>query len=356
MNERKLRLGVYITVLLLGGGAVVYLFLKHALGALLPFLIAWAVAFATRPAAEFISERVRIPKRVLRALLAGVISVAFVGEVCLLVWLLAAELWRLLGGLGDGRALREIVDGITSLGPIGDLFESFGDRVADVFYELLISLATSLGGAVTGLLGAVPKVLLFVLITVIASVYFALDLERINAALRSVLPRGVVDWLSKFRRGFFDVGLKYLRSYLLLMLITFAVMLAGLLILARPYALLLSFVIAALDILPVLGVGTILLPWGIYELALGDARLGIGLFILFAVYELIRQLAEPRILGKQLGVHPILTLFLVYACYAIFGFAGILLVPVTVVLVNVTLSKNDSAEIGQGRPEEHNGT
>lgn len=353
MDERRIRLGAYITVLVLGIGAALYLFFKHVALALLPFLIAWAVAFATRPASEAISKKIKIPKRALRGIFAALAAVGFIGAVCLLVWALASELWRLLGGLGDGEVLRELVDGISSLGIIGELFNSFGDRLADVFYELLVSVATSLGGAVTGMLGAVPKLLLFIIITVIASVYFALDLEKINAAAFSLLPSGVCRWLSNFRRGFFKIGLKYLRSYLLLMLLTFAIMLVGLLILGRPYALLLAFVIAALDILPVLGVGTVLLPWGIYELALGDSRIGIGLFILFAVYELLRQLAEPRILGRQLGVHPILTLLLVYVCYTVFGFAGILLVPITVVLANVTLSKNNSAKVGESTASEH---
>ena len=355
MKENRLRLGAYITVLALGGGVLAYLFFKHALSAVLPFLIAWAIAFATRRAAAAISKRTRISKRVIRAVLAALVSVAFIGAVCLIGWLLVSELWRLLSGLGDGKALRDIVDGITSLGPLGELFDSFGDKLANIFYEILVSVASSLGGAVTSLLGAVPRVVLFVLVTVIASVYFALDLDRINSAVKAALPKKVIGWLCKFRYSVFDVGVKYLRSYLLLMLLTFGIMIVGLTVLARPYALLLSFVISILDVLPVLGVGTVLIPWGIYEVALGDSRIGIGLFILLAVYTLVRQLAEPKILGKQLGVHPVLTLCLVYVSYTVFGIAGILLVPLLVVILNAAFSKNDPTEVDKCADAEHNG-
>lgn len=356
MSEHRLRLGAYITVLILGGGIIAYVLFKHALFAALPFLLAWAVAFAVRPAAEALSKRTRIPARALRAALAGLISVGAIGALCLLGWLLAAELWRLLSGLGSGEQLREIIDSITTLGPLGELFSSFGDRVADVFYEIIVSAAGTLGGALSGLIGAVPKAILFIIVAVIASIYFALDLERINSGVRAILPERAMRWLSGLRRSFFEVGLKYIRSYLLLMLLTFTVMLVGLIILRRPYALLLAFIIALLDVLPVLGVGTVLIPWAVYEIALADTRLGIGILVLFGIYGLIRQLAEPRILGKQLGLHPVLSLVLIYVSYTVFGIAGILMVPVLVVIIDAVLGKNNSAEVEKTPPAEHNGS
>ena len=132
------------------------------------------------------------------------------------------------------------------------------------------------------------------------------------------------------------------------MLITFAVMLVGLVILRQPYALLLALIIAVLDLLPVIGVGTVLVPWSVYELVLGDTGVGIGLLILFAVHTFIRQFAEPKIVGKNLGVHPIVTLSLLYVGYSLFGFVGLLLVPIATVLIEVTVGKKDSAKVNEG--------
>ena len=119
------------------------------------------------------------------------------------------------------------------------------------------------------------------------------------------------------------------------MLITFIVMLVGLVILRRPYALLLAFIIALLDCLPVIGVGTILLPWSLYELIFGERYIGIGLVVLFILYEIVRQFAEPRIVGKNLGIHPIITLVLIYVGYSLFGIVGLLFVPIATVLINI---------------------
>lgn len=353
MEEGKLRRLVYTVALIIGGGAILFLFFKHLFLLLLPFLIAWAVAFAIRPLAARLGSKTKISVRALRVILSLALIIAAIGVIFFIAWALCAELWRLLSGLGEGEVLRDIIDKIASGGIFGGFLESFGDRLADVFYNFLISVATALGEIVTSSIAAVPGILLFVLVTVIASVYFALDLEAVNSAVLKLSPSWLSKWLTEFKRGFFAVGLRYVRSYLILMLMTFAIMLTGLMILGRPYALLLAFVIAILDVLPVIGVGTVLIPWGIYEIAFADERVGFGLLILFGTYELIRQFTEPRIVGKHLGVHPLVTLLLIYVGYSLFGFMGILIVPLATVLINITISKNNSAEIGKGVSAEH---
>lgn len=327
-----------IVNILLAAGLIllfVYLFFKHLFLIILPFLIAWAIAFLTRPLAEAINKRIKLPLGIIRAILSILISLAILTAISLVIWALGAELWRLLSGIGEGEALRELIDEITSGGILGGIFNSFGEEFGDIIFELVISVAKTLGTALTSVAAAIPRALIFILMTVIASVYFSLELEWVNDTVSRLLPKNVLLWLSRFRRGFFSVGLSYIRAYLFLMLITFTVMLVGLVILRRPYALLLAFIIAALDCLPVIGVGTVLIPWSLYELILGESYVGIGLIILFILYEIVRQFAEPRIVGKNLGIHPIITLVLIYLGYSLFGIVGLLLVPIATVLVNI---------------------
>lgn len=352
MKENQLRTLAYATVATLGGGVVLFLFFKYLFLLVLPFLVAWATAFMTRPLTSALHRWIKIPKRILGAALAILISVAILGAVSLGVWMLAMELWRLLSGIGEGEALRELIDKITSGGLFGGVLDALGDTLGDIFYNFILSLASSLGGIITTVAAAVPKILLTLVITVISTVYFSYDLDRINAAVSSILPERARTWLSGFKRGFFSVGVKYIRSYLFLMLITFAVMLVGLVTLGSPYALLLALVIAVLDLLPIIGVGTVLVPWSVYELILGDGNIGVGLIILFAVHTFIRQFAEPKIVGKNLGVHPIITLFLLYVGYSLFGFAGLFLVPIATVLIEVTLGKKDSSKVAKSTTRE----
>ena len=92
---------------------------------------------------------------------------------------------------------------------------------------------------------------------------------------------------------------------------------------------------AALDILPVLGVGTLLVPWAILALVTGSAGRGVGLLILYALMSIVRQIAEPHLVGKSLGLHPLLMLIAFYVGLKLFGFAGIFLGPVLAVLIKV---------------------
>jgi predicted PurR-regulated permease PerM len=129
------------------------------------------------------------------------------------------------------------------------------------------------------------------------------------------------------------------------MAVTFAIVLVGLLVLRVEFALLLAIVIAALDILPVFGVGTVLVPWSVFQMLFGNLSLGIGLFVLFVIHEIVRQVIEPRIVGKSLGIHPIITLLLLYAGYSLFGVLGLILLPVFTVLIDVFSNKEDSAKV-----------
>ena len=139
---------------------------------------------------------------------------------------------------------------------------------------------------------------------------------------------------------------KYLRSYFLIMLITFAVMLVGFLLLRVDYAFLFAIIVAVLDLLPIVGVGTVLVPASVFCFLSGNKALAIGLVVLFVVNEVVRQLAEPRILGKHLGIHPLLTLAAMYIGYSFFGFAGLFLLPLLVVLVGIY--EDNSAKVDKG--------
>ena len=105
-------------------------------------------------------------------------------------------------------------------------------------------------------------------------------------------------------------------------------------VLKRTYALrTFAFVIAFADLLPVLGVGTVLVPWGLVAILQKNYYLGFGLLILYLVISLIRQFTEPRLIGKSLGLHPLLALFASYAGFLLFGFWGMLLAPLAAIVV-----------------------
>jgi predicted PurR-regulated permease PerM len=108
------------------------------------------------------------------------------------------------------------------------------------------------------------------------------------------------------------------------------------------HPILIALLIAFFDHFPIIGVGTVIIPWAIVELILGNTARGIGLLILFVVNELIRQFAEPRIVGKSLNIHPLFTLVLIYTSISLFGFFGLILIPLFVALFSSAERKEGS--------------
>ena len=123
------------------------------------------------------------------------------------------------------------------------------------------------------------------------------------------------------------------KAYFTLMTLTFIELSLALLILNIDYAVTLALIISVIDLMPVLGVGTALIPWAVVELIIGNYALGIGLLISYVIILIVRQIVEPRIVGKHIGLHPLITLISMYAGLKIFGAVGLFLLPMLVMFL-----------------------
>ena len=350
MNNEKLQAYAHLTITALGVAVVAFIVVRYLFLPLLPFFIAWGVAFVVRPAALFISKKLKLPRRLVSALLAAVaILVGLSAVVALGVWGISAA-WRFLSDFAEDERLFELLERIAN--PISAIFGDgegaarLEEYLGDTLKGAISSVLSTLVDILTAVATRVPGVLFFILVTLIAAVYFAIDIERINAFVRRILPKRVGRALVRLKDSFLHVGVRYIRSYLILMSITFVIMLAGFLILRVKNALFLALVISLLDILPLIGVGTVIVPWSVFQLIFGSPVIGIGLIVLLIVHEITRQFAEPRIVGKSLGLHPIVSLVLLYVGYSLFGFFGLLITPVVGILAGLLINKNDATEIG----------
>ena len=341
MKSEKLRTLAYTTVCVFGVMLLAYVFFKYVFFLTLPFLIAFVIAYMMGRPAAALHRGTRISVRVWRLILTVLATLATLGALGVGIWRLSVELWELLSGEG-GERLSEM---LAEIGNLGGILGELGEGLGEAIYTLAMSFVEALGGFLSSFVGGIPRALLFLLITVISAVYFSLDLDRIIAFFRDFLPPRVTKTLVRIRDSFFKTLGKYVKSYLLLFLLTLATILLGLLILRAPYALLLAVIISLLDVLPVIGVGAVLLPWALWCFITGRVPLGVGLVVLYLVHTVIRQLAEPKILGTNLGVHPIITLIFLYVGYSLFGFFGLLLVPIFTVLFEVALGNDNSAKV-----------
>ena len=350
MNREKISFYAHLTVTALGALLLGYLFIKYIFVLLLPFLIAWGVAFSLRPIANRISDGTKIPQRLVSVSLTAVIIIGAIAVTVSSLVYAISEAWEFLSGIIENESLYDVLQKV--LNPISGLL---GDRedaaeleahIGDAVNSMLSSVLSGLVSTITSFVGAVPRVLIVILVTVIASIYFSLDLEKINSYVKRNLPKRVVLWLVGFKNKFLGSLVKYLRAYLILMVITFIIMLFGFLVLGVKYAVLFAFIVALLDALPLIGVGTVLVPWSIYQLIFGDLRLGIALIVLFVVHQVIRQFLEPKIVGKNLGIHPVMSLVLLYSGYFLLGFFGLVIIPLVSVILNILINKDDTSEVG----------
>ena len=140
---------------------------------------------------------------------------------------------------------------------------------------------------------------------------------------------------------------KYIRAYVLLLFLTFCQLFVGFSIIGIQYPLLIALLVALVDILPILGVGTVLIPWSIIEiLFVKDAFTGVGLLILYAIVSIIRQVTEPKVVAGSLGLDPLLTIIVIYAGLKLFGIFGMILGPMAALGAKALFKKSSAVDRG----------
>ena len=189
-----------------------------------------------------------------------------------------------------------------------------------------------------GIVVSLPQVLIFIVISLAASYFMSRDRSKISGFIYKQIPSSWGSRLRFVKEDMILALLGFLKAQLILMTITFFELLIGYLILDVKYAFFFALFTAIVDILPVLGTGTILIPAGIFYLISGNIAKGLGFLILYLVITAIRQSIEPRIVGKSLGLHPLVTLMSMYIGLRLFGVMGIFLGPIVVIVIN-TLQK-----------------
>lgn len=329
-----------VTALLWIGGAVV--FFKFLLTPLLPFLLALALAAMAEPLVQKLRRGMRVSRSFAAMLVTTLLLLAFAGLLALPLARLAAELRAWSGRLpaavaGFPDLWNGMLDRIGSWYAASPSFlRSALDLFAGFFMERGPSLAGEAGawlmGAASSVLSALPDLGLFLVTTVLAVYFTSLSYPAILAFLKRQLPPAWQDRCRDAARCFRSTVLRWLRAELLLLFTTFVLLLAGFWRMGLEYALLAAVFTALVDALPVLGTGTVLLPWAVICLLLGDTGRGVSLLTIYAVCMAVHSLLEPRLLAKQAGLPPITALLAMYLGFHFMGVGGMVLLPVLLLL------------------------
>lgn len=334
---RSVRKFVTFTLFLLG----LWLGVQFLLPLGLPFLLGAGLALAAEPVVDFLCRTARLP----RAAAVGVGVTATIAFLSLLVFLVCALVLRELGQLvkvlpdleGAARSGMELAHrGLLGMADrLPPSMEQVLRRNVDAMFSGGTELVDRGVGYVLGLAGGVlshvPDSALVLGTAIISGYMICGKLPRIRAWIRGRIPRQRLENVVGALKRMKGAVLGWMKAQCKLAGVTWGILSAGFLLLRVPYALLWALVVAVLDALPVLGTGIVLLPWALLRLLEGDTVMAVGLLGLYGAAALIRSALEPKLVGRQLGLDPLLTLAAVYVGYRLWGIGGILLAPVMAV-------------------------
>lgn len=307
---------------------------------IVPFIIAYFFASIIEPVVKFIENKLRIPRKI-----GTVFSILFVlGIIGSIIGFLISRLIKEIKAVYLNLEIN--MDTITEffnriIDKVNDIFIQLPDQITDLLSKGLQDFANNLqsilGKIVDWLQASIqaamylPQILIFIIVTLLATYFMSSDKNTIIRFLDVQIP---TDWLDKTKsitKNVFTALFGWMRAQLILTSITFSELLAGFLIIGIDNALLLAIIISLVDVLPVLGAGTVLIPWSIINLILGNAKLGLSTALLYVIILFVRQLIEPKVLGKQIGVHPLFTLAGMYIGLKLWKVPGMFIGPLAIV-------------------------
>lgn len=313
--------------------------LYYLAGYVAPFLVALIIAASVQPLHKLLVNKLKFPRKVSAALCVLIAFGVLGTSTAFLVTQLISQIISIGKSLPHVFAL--VTNAFNSLAekgaaaydwlPVG-ITEYISSFFSDLSNTLLRFLDPLLEGALSTAV-SLPGTIIFVVTVILSTYYMTSDRDKIAGVFKAQLP---ISWQSSIRDAkgnFFTALLGYFRALLILMCITFAELYIGFTIIGIRYALALAFITGIVDAIPVFGTATVLLPWAAYSFISGNSELGAALLILYAIVLIGRQLIEPKIIGRQLGVHPLLTLTGMYVGSKILGFTGLILGPIAAVVL-----------------------
>lgn len=340
---------ILISAILLGAAILLFICIPKILSLLLPFVIAYIISLIASPL-TLVFEKIKLP-RALSAIIAILfVAAALFGVSSLIVSKLIGELYdfsvhlpELISSIeGTLSSLRIAAVDIFALLP--DIIQSFDapsvlNSLKDSLSTLSSSIVEAISSATINGVKHVPGILIAFVFSILASYFLIRDKKIVKANIALVLGENISGKLREIKAYLSEAVFAYIKAQCILMSITFAEVFIALSILKVNYSFLFALIIALIDAIPVFGTGTVLIPWAIYHLVTGNLPMALSLLALYAICLIVRQFLEPKILSTQIGIHPLLTLLSMYIGYRLIGIFGMILGPLTALVVKNVLKK-----------------
>ena len=312
----------------------------------IPFIVAFIISLLVEALIKFMTTKLKLSRK-LSAFIC-LVSIFFLlgGGLFLGITKIVTELSNLSRNIPlYSEIITKNIENITSYA--SDFYFSLPPKVTtsleNAFLEISNKLSNYLDFIVKKTLNtaiSLPNAFIFLLVTIVSTYFFISDKDLISSKVKEILPKKIIRFITIIKTESFSATSAYIKSQLIIASITTVQLVIGFYILRMKNILTLSVLLFLLDLIPLIGVGSVLIPWGLYELVFDSSYQGIGLLLLYCSILIIRNITEPKILSTQIGFHPLIVLMSMYIGFKLLGVGGIILGPLTIMF-----SKNIILEI-----------
>ena len=345
INKQKIFIIKFLYFILILG--IIFFIFKYALAVLFPFLVAFSISIILRHPVDFISKHLKINRKfvgvLLLLLLYGSISFVFI--------FFGTKLFRYIGELFQklpeiyttniepalNIIIYKIQDIIPELNVVLDL-----ENISKYIMNIINSISLSAVNLIASIATKIPSFLVKFIFAIIASFLCTLDYYKVTGFIMRQFPERVQEIIINVKQNIFGTIVKFLKAYSILMFVTFIQLSIGLTIFNIPNAITLAVIFSMLDVIPAIGVGGLLIPWSIIEFIKGNYDLAIGLLVIYGIISIVRSILEPKVIGKQIGLNPLITLTSMFLGAEILGFFGIFIFPIIATIIKYL---NDSGTL-----------
>lgn len=310
----------------------------------IPFLIAFIIYLIMEPAIKWLMKKTKFSRRISSIILFVIVAGLIIGGITWGIFTIFSEASNLLDDLNTYiEKVYNIFQNIISQGHFDriKLPQEIKNVLQNSTGDLISTISTWIRNVLNGLIEivtSIPTIVIYVSITVIALYLLCVDKIYMLDQIEHHLPKTWVVRMGKHIRELSKTLGGYLKAEATLVLVSFIIVLVGLYILkfagfAVQFPLLIAFAIGFVDALPILGSGTVMVPWAIGAGLNGDIKLGIAIIVLLVIISIVKQFLEPRLVSKNIGVHPIFTLIAMYTGFKFFGIIGMLVGPIILIIL-----------------------
>ena len=312
----------------------------------MPFVIGWIIALIASPVVRFFEEKLKIKRKGASV----IVIVAVLAAVILLVYAIGSKLvqeassfinelpmlWEDIMALLNQVAAN--LEGIYDKLPadVQSTLDHVGQEMGSYFSDMMGDAGTPTFEAVGNVARQLPEFFLGAVMCILSAYFFVADKNYLANAARKYVPDSVRYRFDLIRRSLRNAVGGYFKAQLKIEFWVYILLVIGLLTLHVRYALLVALGIAFMDLLPVFGTGTVMIPWAVIEILGKNYKMAVGLLIVWCVGQLVRQMIQPKIVGDSMGLDAIPTLFLLFIGYKAAGVIGMILaVPIGIIIINL---------------------